>query len=296
MPDIEKEDEVVLEFGHVPNSPNYTRAVELAQSMSTYRQEGEGSQLRHCVSLIEGEGEKWITLYGIVQGWKSSRVSRGTVSNSPKGSEWTFRCYLERCQAFDKESHCFKRNWIGCQKVIEGHSLLLSNGSGKFVGKEEFEPDKEAIKNRVSSNLDRYGLCPAFSLTRIHEQLDELPATIKLTGNQDWEPILETEYSTGILHFSGISYKTEPETLKGPAIEDIDEVEDYRVGRFGQLFGERQEWEHKILVLKHDQWLEGAQSGTIPEIAELGRKGWQLLTVIYIEGEWHCIFQRRSWG
>ncbi len=293
MPDSYNEQEVILEFGHVPNSPNYSRAVELAQSMGSYRQEGEGSQLRHYVSLVESEGEKWITLYCIVQAWKSSRVSRGNLSNLPKGNEWTFRCYLERCRASDKAAHCFKDNWVGCQKVTAGHLLLLDYDSGRFVGKEEFEPDKEAIKQRIKRNLDRYGLCPAFSLTRINEQVDGLPATIKLADNANWKPIVESEYSTGILRFSGISYKSEPEITKGPVVEDIDEVEEYSVRHFELALSDKQEWEHKILILEHNQWLDGARSGTVPEIADLGRKGWQLLTVIHIEGEWHCIFQRR---
>ncbi len=282
--------EVVLEFGHAHTSPDYGRAVELAQSISTHSQKGLGRQLRHFVTLTEAEAEKWIALYSIVQNWKSSVVRNGELNNSARGNEWTFRCYLERCKAVDKEGYCFKDNWIGCQRVSVGHSLLLDDGVGSFVGKDKFKPDKDAIKPRVASAINRYGLCPAFSLARSNEQIDKLPEVIDLKTNREWELRVERDYVTGVTRLIGITRTMVSNVAEPPAIRD-EELDELGI-TLPKIRDHDRAWEHKIVVVSHRQWAESARSGSVPQLAELSQHGWQLVTVVYVEGEWHCILQR----
>jgi hypothetical protein len=278
---------ITLEFGHTPNSPIYDRAVQIAKSNSTYKQEGRDHQLRHLVSLNESE---------IVQGWKSSRVTRGSFSDNAKGNIWIFRCYIERCKAIDKEAHCFFDNWIGCLKVRDGDQLTLSRGLGRFVSKDIFEPNKEGIRQNVIKESIRLELCPAFSMDRINIQIESLPSTINLPDNQEWVPIIEPEYETGVNRLTGISLKPKMDITKGPEIESIDELDSFGVQRYGNVFNYKDSWEHKIICIGEAQWIEAAHNGINPQITDLGEKGWQLLTVIQINQGIHCVLQRKRPG
>jgi len=291
---MENSENIILEFGHTPNSPNYTRAVQIAKSMNSYRYEGLDSQLRHQVALTEAESDKWFQLYKIVQNWKSSRVTRGEHSESAKYNESLFRCYIARYKATDKEAHCYLDNWIGCQKVRAGRHLLLSDDAGKFNGKEKFEPNKKAIRESVIKESSRLGLCPAFSMSRIDAQIDKLLPTINLPDNTEWEPVIEPDYSTGAIRLSGVSLKPKNDMQKGPEVENIDELSGFGVRRYGNVIDYKESWEHKIITLSESEWSEAAHDGIIPQIAELGEKGWQLLTIFPINHEIHCIFQRRQ--
>jgi hypothetical protein len=282
---------VLLEFGHTPNSPNYTHAVELARNISTYRQAGSGSQLRHIVALTESEGNQWIQLYAMVKDWKASRISYGKISSSANRHEWTFRCYLDRCQASDKEAHCFTDNWIGCRKITEGHTLFLYRRTGRFVSKDKFEPNKDAIKQNILEDLNSYGLCPSFDLTCINAQIDKLTLLIELHDASKWRPVIESDY-TDKVRLAGIALNIHHESFEGPVIEDIDELDEFGIHRYGVDVVFRKAWEHKVLVVDHNTWLSGAQAGTIPDLERFGLKGWQLVTVVHVDDEWHCILQR----
>ena len=293
MSTMENSERIILEFGHTPNSPNYSRAVQLAKSMSSYSCEGWDSQLRHQVTLTESESDIWFQLYEIVQMWKASRVIRGNLSESAKHNESLFRCYIASCKSADVQAYCQLENWIGCQKLRLGRHLLLSANAGKFNGKEKFEPNKDAIRNNVIDESSRLGLCPAFNLSRINSQIDKLPSTIDLHENTEWESVIEPEYSTGVIRLSGISLKPKSNIQKGPEVENIDELNSFGVRRYGSVFEYKESWEHKIITLSESEWSESAHNGIIPQIAELGGKGWQLLTIFPINHEIHCIFQRR---
>lgn len=261
--------------------------------MSSYKQEGLDRQLRHQVTLTESESDNWFQLYEIVQTWKASRVIRGGLSRDAKHNESLFRCYIVRCKAIDQETHCHLDNWIGCQKVRVGRYLLLSANAGKFNGKEKFEPNKNAIRQSVMEESNRLGLCPAFSIDRINSQIDKLPSTINLPDNTEWESVIEPEYSTGVIRLSGVTLKPKSDIQKGPEVENIDELEGFGIRRYGTVFDYKESWEHKIIVINETKWTEEAHNGVILQIAELGGKGWQLLTVLPINHEVHCIFQRK---
>jgi len=284
---------VVLEFGRILQSPSYSRVIELAQHMSKYQRIGEGRNERHFVALTESESEQWIGLYEVVQNWKSSRVHYGNLSASPRHLLSIFQCYLAGSKSEDIEGYCLKDNWIGCNRIREGHSLELLFEEGRFFRKTEFEPNKELIKNRVKEWSSKYGLCPAFDFSKIEEKIDELPSVINLSRNENWQPIIEPNYDGGGGRLIGIQYNIDHALQDAPLIDDVDELGAFSVRSHGFLQKYDEVWEHKIVVLSSEQYQKGVKKGILSEITELGQKGWSLVTVVREEGEWHFVLQRK---
>lgn len=287
----ESQEYINLEFGYVPSSPNYSLAVELAENMSTYVTQGSGRQMRHTVALSETEADKWLQLYEVVKNWKSLRIFKGDIVASRRGAQSAARCYIERMNSEDKDAYCYGGNWIGCRKVREGYLLELNYGVGRFLGKDKFEPNKEEIRHRVEKGIEEYSyrICPAFSREKIFKEIDKLPSVIELRDNPDWQPLAQPEYGSDVIRLTSIEYGLKREIPKGPIIEGDDELlGDYSIRpRSGQNI-----WEHKFIVLSHDEWMEGVQTGSISKVFELGQMGWMLVNVVRVKDEWHCVFQR----
>jgi hypothetical protein len=63
--------QIKIEFGF-STSPNYQRAVAIAQELSGYTTWGEGRKLRHQVTFVAEEVEEFLHLSGLARKWKST--------------------------------------------------------------------------------------------------------------------------------------------------------------------------------------------------------------------------------
>lgn len=286
-------DYVVLEFGRVTQSPYYSRVVELAGRMSAYRKEGSGRDQKNFIALTPGDSAAWLEIYDVVQNWKSSRVHFGSFNAHARHRRGTFDCYLARSKAEDGDAYCFEGNWIGCKRITEGRTLELYNHSGMFINEEEFEPDRKFISSRIIDKLVDYSLCPAFKLSRIEQSLSQLPISINVTENENWQPIIEADFYDDTARLIGIRYSVESKRYEAPTISDVDKLEAFSTRRRGFVHEYEDVWEQRIIILRKEQWEEAANSGDIPEVSEMGKKGWSLVNIIPSEGSWYCILQRR---
>lgn len=293
---MESTPEVVLEFGYTPNSPNYDPAVKCARKSKTYHQEGAKSQLRHFITLQEDEWQLWLQLLPLVQNWKSTRITHDESAPPVRIAVWILDCYLRRCQAEDKEAYCFQDNWIGCQKVSVGHSLMSDDKLGEFTSKEVFVLKKENIKQDMINDMERCKVCPAFDLERLNMRIDQFPSQIEIKENKYWEPIIESAPSTGVTRLVGIRWKSAQEEPEGPVMEEeeLEALGGFSIRRLGMgvAQGYIPVWEHKILVFDHKTWMKYAHVGSIPELERFGVKGWQIVTITHENDEWYCILQR----
>ena len=164
---------------------------------------------------------------------------------------------------------------------------------GEFDGIEFFIPDKDAIqKSVIRHSPGMYSICPVFDLAQAIIEIDKLPSIINISDNPNWIPIIKTEYHSGVMRLSGISY-VKDEEKKGPIVENIDDLEEFTIENGIQYPETQYLWEHKILSINREDWVTQAIEGKVLDIKDLGNKGWMLVSTTLIENVVYCVFQRK---
>ena len=284
---------LVLEFGYVPTSPYYKRAVDIAENMSGYRYLDKEKVKKHLVPFDENKAEQWLELYDFVSNWKTTKLHYGDrIAPNLKRTTFILACYVRRCEVKNKEEYCEVENWIGCQRVMEGNRLGLY--SGEFDGTDIYKPNKNKIKQSVNSHSETlYSICPVFDLDKAISRIDDLPEEIRVFENPNWKPVIHTEKHSGESRLSGISYSKENVIEKGPIINDLDQLDDFEYEDAIQEYRPKTLWEHKVISIDHDLWVSQAEEGEILKINELGKIGWQLVSTVEGNDLVYCIFQRK---
>lgn len=68
-----KKFKITLKFGY-KISPNYKKAVELAQKNPSYREKGEGEWVRHSVTYTPEDVDELFELFNLIHEWENSEV------------------------------------------------------------------------------------------------------------------------------------------------------------------------------------------------------------------------------
>ncbi len=97
-----------LSFGF-SSSPNYRRAVSLAQALPGYEAEGDGRGVRHLVPLSGEHLDQLAELLGLVIGWRGTALrADGVVLGGAR--QWALRqvlvCHRDRELSGLEELHC----------------------------------------------------------------------------------------------------------------------------------------------------------------------------------------------
>jgi transitional endoplasmic reticulum ATPase len=192
-----------ITFGTSP-SPQYRRAVDLAQSIPGYQSSGEGRAIVHrlATSASLAEESTWAKLDELLQmvaAWRSAKV---TLGGQPV-HHWTVAtqvqqikaCHARRVQSGAGDDYCCGKGGPGdearyfgcrfCRGVIRDPASARNSWIrfGKLSpNKKSFLVDRKAIFQmlRAQTKGDACLLCPAFRWQQVRAEVDELPGMIKL--------------------------------------------------------------------------------------------------------------------
>jgi len=216
--------EIIIEFGY-STSPNYDRALVLAQKADKYETSGEGRKIRHRSIFKFSNFSNFERLFEITSGWKSLALFVGEEMLI-KSDFWKikriFECWREASRLPYPETHCSSRAFelhcysdegpnviekevAKCRKlniVYDWKNYVYKAPNGMWVLDKEYF--KKAIKNEIYFN--KIKLCPLFNEEVALKAVDKLP--------DKYDP----DFVSGTRHssrgaFGSISLTVEPEEL-----------------------------------------------------------------------------------
>lgn len=196
--------QVEISFGR-STSANYEHAVEICKKIESYKESGEGSSLRHSVTLPITEVDLILNIYELVGSFKSSRMLiNGQFAKKSALVYHGVGCFRNQQKAYNKEQYCFGENiyefniW-GCKRLempfSEWGGSWLEYGSLDDNGIWHF--DKQRIRHELERSIHENELCPILNRTNIFETLDKIPNTIDPKSNPNWEYKTEDEEIDG---------------------------------------------------------------------------------------------------
>lgn len=183
---------ISISFGK-SSSSNYNKAVFLAKQCSNYHEEGEDKNIIHQATYSSAAKDylNFISLYELVGSWKSSFVFiNGEVIDRKIIGKLNY-CYGDKCRSGNNK-FCYGAsemtdNPFGC------HRLQISAYNnpwwtfGMLDRKKIWHVDKKAILERINQYCIPYKNCPSFSYDKILYALNNLPDTINLKNNKNWQ-------------------------------------------------------------------------------------------------------------
>ena len=139
-------------------------------------------------------------------------------------------------------------------------------------------------------SYDECGVCPAFEMDRISEQIVGLPEEVNFKSNINWKPIYETDQASGKLLFSGLEFKTiDDDVADMLEVNDEDLLRDYIRENVRLTY-----FEHKVITLTETEWSDFETEGTNEKIEAAGWDKWELITVVNKQDKWYCVFKREQ--
>jgi hypothetical protein len=257
--------QIKIEFSF-STSPNYDKAVAIAQSLSGYKSWGEGRKLRHQVKFVAEEAEEFSQLGSLIYHWKSTTfwLNEKECKQSPFGVTY---CIRDRLKAYDPNTYCGQDNYWGCRRVA--YSLT----TGKLDENGAFHFDKKRFLFNRKEELELLAACPFFDKELMLQRLDELDEVIDPRISENWD--YYTDYSNTIV---GVHF-----VPPGPHVEIEFATPEER--------GEKA-WRTRIIAIPDKQWVEYAAQGHIPEADIFLEQGWRLVTVVARDEIWYCVLQR----
>ena len=256
--------QIKVEFGF-SISPNYERAVDIAQGLSDYKTWGEGRKLRHQVTFVAEEAEKFSKLAGLVYNWKSTIFWLDEEEcKSPLGITY---CVRNRLNSYDPNVYCGEDNYWGCRRVAD------SLTTGEFDENGAFHFDKSRFLFNKKDELDFLEACPFFNRELVLQRLEALDDIIDPRTSENWD------YSMGLSDtFEGVHFIPQPQT---------SEIKFATPDERGE-----KAWRTRIVTIPDEKWTKYAVQGNIPEVDILLEQGWGLVTVVPQNKVWYCILQR----
>ena len=254
--------QIKIEFGF-SLSPNYNRAITIAQNLSAYKTWGEGRNLRHQVTFTPEKAEEFNQLGNLVYHWKSTIfwLDEEECKYSPFGITY---CVRDRLKFYEPDSYCGQDNYWGCRRVA--YSLT----TGEFDENGVFHFDKRRFLFQKRDDLDLLEACPFFDRALVLQRLEALDDVIDPRKSENWDYSMDFSKTIEGVHF--ISHR--------PASEIKFATPDER--------GEKA-WRTRIITISNEKWREYAEQGHIPEIDILLEQGWRLVTVVTQDEVWYCV-------
>lgn len=190
-----------MAFG-VSHSPNYEKAVKLARGFRSYRQTGHGKALNHVITIGCGREEflRFIILYEMVKGWRSTLFSINDELVDPKTIGTINFCYGDKCRSV-KEEFCFgasafTANPFGCHRLQISQynrpwwSFYLQKGKGYTL-------DEARLSRRIQRTHEAYRHCPAFDLDYIQHVANLIPKKLTQAEYAQLMKIVRDSYLSG---------------------------------------------------------------------------------------------------
>ncbi len=190
-----------LSFGS-SSSPNYRRAVALAQTLPGYETDGSGREIRHLVPLTHTHVDRLDELLGLVIGWRGTSLAAGGVVVG-SAQLWTLRqvlaCHRDRQRSGLEGLYCWglpglERGRVPC-RLLE--RLLPWDLTGDYADAELLP--RLLVAQARAAMIDG---CPAFEagamsraalkqldrlrgLSGERERLERLLRDVDLGGDED---------------------------------------------------------------------------------------------------------------
>lgn len=183
---------VSISFGK-SSSQNYNKAVLLAKKSPQYIKTVDDDNNIIHQAVYSNEADEYlsfISLYELVQAWKSTFVVINGEIVDRKIIGGLNYCYGDKIRSGNPE-FCFGASYM-TENPFGCHRLQISRFNnpwwtfGKFDNKGIWIIDKDAISRRIKEYSVSYIHCPAFSMAKILERLDELPDFINPKRNRNW--------------------------------------------------------------------------------------------------------------
>jgi transitional endoplasmic reticulum ATPase len=192
-------------------SPNYTHAVNLAQTIPGYRKRGDPGDILHTITwsaLLTDEAawEKLHRLLAMILGWRSVEL---TLDGRPL-KIWSFAmeltrikaCHARRVQAGTGDLYCSGKSaaenegdYFGCRHA-RGVSRQASTGQNSWVRfgtlskkQDSFRVDKKTIRETLETQTkgEVCLFCPAFAWRRLRADVNALPDVVNLGEKSAFE-------------------------------------------------------------------------------------------------------------
>ena len=182
---------VSISFGK-SRSDNFPQALALAKMAPQYIENDiDGQTIYQAIySAKPQEYLAFIKLYELVSNWKSCFVVINGQMVDRKIIGGLNYCYGDKCRSGNPE-FCYgasfmTENPFGCHRI----QISAYNNPwwtfGSFDRKGVWMVNKEAMLKRIIEYSEPYQLCPAFSLDRVLEALNNLPDKIDPRKDKGW--------------------------------------------------------------------------------------------------------------
>ena len=190
---------ISISFGK-SSSSNYERAIFLAKESSNYYESGEGKNIVHQATYSANSDSylAFIKLYQLVGSWKSCFIFiNGEITDKKIIGKLNY-CYGDKCRS-GNDKFCYGAseytlNPFGC------HRLQISNSNtpwwsiGYLDSYGIWHVDKKTILEKINQHYIPYKNCPSFSYDKVIQILNQLPDTINVAKDNNWEIIDSTIY------------------------------------------------------------------------------------------------------
>jgi ATP-dependent 26S proteasome regulatory subunit len=199
-----------IAFSRSP-SPNYSKAVDLAQAILGYQARGDSPDLRHTITwsapLADDAGwEKLERLLAMISGWRSVQL---TWDGRPL-KVWSFAmqlakiraCHFRRVKTGTGDLYCSGKgvpgddgDYFGCRHA-RGVCRSASGNQNSWVRfgtlskqQDSFRVNKKAIRETLETQTkgEVCLLCPAFAWRRLRADVNALPDRVNLGEKSAFE-------------------------------------------------------------------------------------------------------------
>lgn len=258
--------QIKVEFGF-STSPNYDRAVAIAQKLAGYTISGEGRKQRHSLLFNIDQVNDFLFLEDIVREWKSTLYRLDEKDLGRRSPMGLLLCARYHQSSYRSSEYCGKRNYWGCRRV--GDYLR----TGHFEDDGTFLFDKERFLFEERDDLELLSACPFFRKDFMLRRLDELDDEIDPRTSDNWDYIFSYTGDPEGVHYV-------PQISREVNFADLEER------------GEKA-WLTRLIPIPDEKWQEYADLGHIPELDIFIEEGWRLVNVVERNDVWYCILERQ---
>lgn len=181
---------ISVSFGESTSS-NFNRALVLAKSAFRYHVQNDDGIILHQAFFTSDPTDflKYLTLYEIVKGWKTTFVMINGKLMDKKIISGINRCYGDKCRFKDSE-FCYGASWatanpFGCHRLQVSTTNHCWISYYERVGK-RWILNTADLKRRIDSFSNVYRCCPDFNYEKIISALNSLP---KVLSNTKYEKL-----------------------------------------------------------------------------------------------------------
>lgn len=188
-----KENVIFIRFGY-SSSAHYSRAVSISKNIPDYKEDGEGKNITHSLSLPITEIELVINLYEIVGSWKSStfHLNSKQIAKSDL-TQGALGCYRNCRDAYNQQDYCwnvnqYSKNIFGCRRI----RMEINNWGGGWIEYGHFDNrniwhfDKDRILHELKNNISKVTDCPFFNADIAMEAFMSIPNTVNPNVDDGW--------------------------------------------------------------------------------------------------------------